>query len=93
MHSVACGIDAEWEELCQRLVSHSPHDQEVPLAKMVACPLSQFLAEIPGESSPFRARREPIPRDEKICGEFSQKNLLHKILKSAASRSRSFMFL
>ena len=77
-----CGID-----------SHSPYDQELPLAKMVAYPLSQLLAEIPEQNSLFRAGGEPIQRDEQIWGEFSQKNLLHKILMSSARRSRSFMLL
>jgi hypothetical protein len=63
------------------------------LAKMVAYPLSQFLAEIPEESRLFRAGREPIQRDEQICGEFSQKNFLYTILMNSARRSRSFMLL
>jgi hypothetical protein len=82
IHSGACGIDG-----------HSPYDQELPLAKMVAYPLSQLLAEIPEQNSLFRAGGEPIQRDEQICGEFPQKNLLHKILMSSARRSRSFMLL
>src|ERR1700722_6084316 len=85
-----CGIDAGWGELCQRFVGYSPHDQELPLARMVAYPLSQFLAEIPEESSLSRARREPIQRDEQIGGEFSQKTLLHKILMSSEQQVSLF---